>query len=752
MTFLVMLVMLMTYVMYIDSGQYIRQEMTRMGYGDLTAWVDSENGDDFQKLAEQIQALPNVKNVQIQPLIYADYVINGTHSDSEGQLIAYNPQNYAYRFLTYKLNSYRKVDTIKPGEIYISPAMRSSFNIEIGDHISFSLSRESEKAVFTVKGYFEDPFMGSSMIDMKSFLISREDEASIRSQMENISDFSILARTGAMIHVEGDGNISAAKLSSQINEGTELSGSLKFIHTFSAIYSFMMILQNILIGFMGTFAGILLLITLIILGHSISGMILQDKRDLGILRMIGITPGRQRLLQMMQYLTGAGIGMAAAIIAMIPLIRILPFITVTATGLIFPVHVPVLFCAVISILLLLILSCFIWSRTKQISRISPMEAIQSSEGQSGKAIHGRIRRKSLEMDLAVRQIVSGRKRYRGLFLIAILLSVFVAVVGRMNLWLGYNGEGLMNAFSVADHDLGVKPLRAVDMQKIEQLIDSVSPIVSSYEVAMESVVLNGTEYTANALDDPNRFHILQGRTSSGADEIVITQMLAKEQQLKIGDEVTIWKAGKSGEYTITGIYECANQMGANLGMSREGYARIGDVNGYIWCHHYILEDGSSNTQIMKEIQKTFGAGIEVHTNSWSGLDGIVNMLHLMTASMAAVAALFILAVVQMTGRRFIQTEQSDIEICKSIGFTQTRLRAAFTFRFLFVTAAGAVLGTLLSGVFADPVISVFLRSFGIGEFHTSQLGISFVLSIFLIPSVFTLFTWMVTSKQITVKR
>ena len=29
------------------------------------------------------------------------------------------------------------------------------------------------------------------------------------------------------------------------------------------------------------------------------------------------------------------------------------------------------------------------------------------------------------------------------------------------------------------------------------------------------------------------------------------------------------------EYVITGIYQCANEMGANLGMSREGYLKIG---------------------------------------------------------------------------------------------------------------------------------------------------------------------------------
>lgn len=65
------------------------------------------------------------------------------------------------------------VETVGQGEIYISPAMKSGFEIGIGDTIQFELTRKNEYIRFEVAGYFEDAFMGSSMIDMKSFLISR---------------------------------------------------------------------------------------------------------------------------------------------------------------------------------------------------------------------------------------------------------------------------------------------------------------------------------------------------------------------------------------------------------------------------------------------------------------------------------------------------------------------------------------------------------------------------------------------------
>ena len=43
----------------------------------------------------------------------------------------------------------------------------------------------------------------------------------------------------------------------------------------------------------------------------------------------------------------------------------------------------------------------------------------------------------------------------------------------------------MNTFSVADHDLGVQPFNAsVPMDEIERIINWYSPVIETYELAM----------------------------------------------------------------------------------------------------------------------------------------------------------------------------------------------------------------------------------------------------------------------------
>lgn len=59
-----------------------------------------------------------------------------------------------------------------------------------------------------------------------------------------------------------------------------------------------------------------------------------------------------------------------------------------------------------------------------------------------------------------------------------ILTVFLSVIGHMGAWLGPNGEGLMNSFNVAEHDLGVQPLnQTIPMDEIERVINWYSPVV-----------------------------------------------------------------------------------------------------------------------------------------------------------------------------------------------------------------------------------------------------------------------------------
>lgn len=721
--FFVSLALVAAITVSVNSGGYIRQEMERLGYGDLTAWVSGKA--DIYALATELESLSDVEDVGAQPLIFAGYTIAGIHSDNEGQLLAYNVGQYPYHILNDNLNGYTDTTVINPGEIYISPSLHSSYQVAIGDKIEFELSRNGGDKVFTVKGYFEDPFMGSSMIDMKSFLISEADYVSISETLSRTSDFDILGRNGAMLHIKQSSGSTQpiSALNSEINKHTSLGRHTEFVYSHSSIYGFMMILQNIFTGFLIAFAMILTLVSLIVMGHSISNAIEQEYKDMGILKTIGCTTGRLQLVQLLQYAVGILGGLLLGLLCAIPVINSAARLTITSTGVLMPSGIPYSFCALVLSAVACITGWFIFLKTMRISEIKPIRAINGivENGATRLKAKSIISQKWLSFHLAIRQLLSGKKRYFGSCVAAILLVFFASVVGRIETWLGPNGEGLMNAFSVAEHDLGVQPMSDVDMGEIERVIASYSTILDTYELAMESVRVNDVDYTANVISEPERFHLLSGNTCTEDNQIIITEFVAADLGVNIGDSVTVSKGSGSQSFTVTGIYECANEMGANIGMNRNGYARIADVNDYIWCYHYILEDGTVNDDIMEYLLTVYRVELHLHTNSWSGLDGIVNTMRFLTLFMYAIVAVFIFVVIALTGSKLLHAEQSDLAILKSIGLSSHRLRFSFAIRFGIVVAIGSVFGIIASCLLADPFITILLKLFGIGEFH-SVLG------------------------------
>ncbi|MDE6318771.1 MAG: ABC transporter permease, partial [Lachnospiraceae bacterium] len=296
-----------------------------------------------------------------------------------------------------------------------------------------------------------------------------------------------------------------------------------------------------------------------------------------------------------------------------------------------------------------------------------------------------------------------------------------------------------------NHDLGVQPFnRDVPMDEIERVIEWYSPIQETYELAMESVTVNGQEYEANVLNDTNWFHILRGRVCDG-DSILITDTVASELQLSIGDTVRVSANGRVESYRISGIYQCANGMGSNIGMSMEGYSRIGDITGYIWCYHYILENGNMRDFAMNYLQEHY-RGIDVHTNSWSGLNGIVFMMHVLIVVIYLIAAVFILVSVALISGKLLRAETGNMAVYKSMGLSTQRLRLSFALRFLIVVTAGTFGGILFSAVFADGMIRRLFRSFGIGDFHAGVGIMGTLLPFIVIPVLFFLFAWAFSAK------
>ncbi|MDE7300060.1 MAG: ABC transporter permease [Lachnospiraceae bacterium] len=746
--FLVALSLVSVLAVWRNSGQYVKNEMERLGFGTITAWVSGVS--EIDALTNEMNGLSGVEKTGIQSIIFSEYEVNGLESDSEGQLVTYQPEAYPYRIFSDELEGREKAAAgICPGEIYVSPSLSSMFGVEIGDEIHFLIARNGGRKAFTVKGWFEDPFMGSTMIGMKSFLICSEDHDEIAGIIKG-AGINALARDGYMVHIFKDpsGELSTAQLNAWLNRDTGLLQYAEFTHSDDAIYGFMMTLQNVFTGLLAAFVLILIFVSLAVTGHSISSSQEQDMTDTGILKTIGFTTKKLQKVRMLLYLTPVLTGMAAGAAGAIPAVSAVSRMTITTTGLLIPSGIPLTVCFPALLLVFGILAGFIWLKTAQIERITPIRAIRDTDGNAGMR-NGRrspVSQRGLCFWLALRQVISGKRRYSGAGLVAMLLVFFASLIGRIDSWLGADGKGLMDAFNPADLHIAAQPMGKATTEDVERTIEAYTNITDRYMLAMPGVSVEGTDYTANVITQPERFHILQGQTCREADEIVLTEFVAADLKVRIGDVVTVSAGAGSRGYRVSGIYQCANDMGANVGLSREGYQRIGQETANMWCIHYFIENADLQPQIMAALEDAYGGDVYLHENSWPGLYGILSAMELLMYFMYGIVVITIFVITALTGGKLLAMEQRDMGIYRSLGFTAARLRSSFALRFGMVSFAGALTGILCSALLTDMLVAALLRMFGISNFSSRLTAGNALLPMLAVIGAFTVFAWLVAGR------
>ena len=329
-------------VTVLAGNSYIRDEMERAGFGDLTVWVSDV--PDIEFLMESIREQEGVEAAEAQKLIFSEYKANGVESDSQGQMIPWMLSGSRYRFFQHNLSGYREApEEIGEQEVYVSPSMKSTMNLEPGDTITFPIARGGKTISLTVAGYYEDPFMGSSMIGMKGFLIAEKTYEEICSVIEE-TGMDALAGDGLMIHIQAEDGITVSEINRILVENTSLSMYTEFIHSADTMAGFMGILQNAFSAILAAFALALFGVAMGVMGHSISGLVEQEWKNLGILKTMGYTGGRLTGLLTIQYGAAMGGGVILGMLLAVPAAGLISRMTVTTTGVLIPVNFPVLPC------------------------------------------------------------------------------------------------------------------------------------------------------------------------------------------------------------------------------------------------------------------------------------------------------------------------------------------------------------------------------------------------------------------------
>lgn len=731
-----------------NSNVYEKERIEQAGYGDITYWLMGVT--DGEKLAEQVRKLDGVEKVEIQEIAAFDrYFISGGAVDIAGSihLLAWENTGANYHIYNEDMKSFVETpEELRDGEVYVSPAFCALYDVLAGDTLELAVSEGGKTEVFTVKGFFEDPVAGSAMMGMKQVLITENDMRKLARLIEEAGEEAQGQRLCAFhLFREEDSALSSGAFQKLLNAETDLAAVPGFSYSKDTIMGFMLILYDIFAGFLLVFVMVLLVVAMLIIGHSISSSIEQNYVDMGILKAVGYTRYDLRMVLLMQYLLVIVAGMIVGIPVSALVVKNINFLTVTMTGLLIPSAIPVGSSFLALGLILLVITGFVCMKTSKIGRITPIRAIRggAEDVYFKSRFMAPVRKGGLHFWLAYRQLISGKKQYVSACMVASLLVFFLSLIARMDVWLGPDGKGLMDSFSASRYDFGIKYSDGETEKEIEDIISDRAGIADSYQFVMNRASVGQIEYLMNIISEPEYFNLLKGRTCLYRNEIVVTQTVADELKLGIGDTVPVAFGGKESDFMISGIYQCANDMGENFGISKEGFAYYLETDNAeeSYYTYYLLQDNHKTDEILQFLEETYGDRIFIDVNTWSGVDVILLTLSVFMVFMYAVTIIFILVTVALTGSKILYKEKHDLGIYKSLGYESGKLRIAFALRFGIASAAGSVLGILLSAALTDTLASAILKVCGVSNFTSSLNPFQMVFPALIVSTLFLLFAW-----------
>ncbi len=729
-----------------NSNKSIEEELDYVNAGNITLFMKNKIITD--ELLEKVRKHELVKDVKVYETVCSeDNEFNGMR---DGNAWFMQKLRSGYKLLNEDLTAYEEeVPSLTSGEIYIPQGIRTKLGCDIGDTIKITTIAKNYE--FKVKGFIVEPVNGASVMGWKQVFVSDEDFDMLYNDAKEAETEDVSANISVIAIYKADTcEISDVKFARQLNLDTGIvdksTGSLAKEQTIHYTTLFPEVIGSILM----VFIILLAIVVLIVIGHSISTGIEMEYVNLGVLKSQGFTQGKIRIIYLFQYIMAQIIGAIVGIILSIPLTNILGDIYQPIMAVIIKNSMSLGKSILVIAAILLVSAIFIIFVTRKVSAISPMRAISGGKKDIyfDSRIKAPISKKGLSGTLAFRQFTANKRQYIGIILIVSILVFFMMTV--MLLGNVINSKKAMESMGAIYTELDVSFKEKVDdvtLEDIENTVEDYVEIEKSYYMNSVYMTIDGEKVYCNIYRDSESISgILDGREPRYDNEIVITDIIAEQMDLEIGDEVTVSYMDKQEEFIITGLYQSMSDTGICFAMLFKGSQKLGIEN--IYWGGYSLKDIEGNKQAAEALNEKYGDILTAEALDEEDMydETISIAIDAMKAVIYIFSIIFSLIVVHMVCSKTFLRERMDIGIYKAIGFTSGNLRMQFAVRFLIVAVIGAVAGTVLSLMFSAEFLGKVLRVMGISHFEVSYTPLTVILPIAIACICFFAFAYIASRK------
>ncbi len=673
-----------------------------------TGDVDEKALEDFAREDEAVEAWKVSTFLNLENGILT---LNGKSLSDSTQDNGVCVQSKQFDFL---LSMENTLPEVNQGEVYVPVCYMQQYDLHTGEIM------EIGDRQFTIGGFLRDSQMNAMMASSKRFLVHETDFLDLAAMGQAEALIGFLLKDGE------DPDAFARRY-----EAAGLPGNGPAI-TYPLIRMMNTLSDGLMILILGLIAVATLVISLLCVRFILLAGMEKDRREIGMLKAIGVGSRQIRFLYFAKFLGLAGAGLVLGLLGAFALQKPLFRQIQELYGR--PENVAgMYFGAVVSALAVLGVQLFsLWRLLKGTEKLSPVKSLQGIPEEKKKGT---------------------RKQY--VFIGAVTaVSLFLMLLPQ-NLYSTISSPKFVGYMGIGEGQLRLDVRQTQDIQgktgKIREDLGKdgeVARFVSLQTVSCPVQTLNGESGSLTLeLGDHRVFPVryASGHAPEAEGELALSVLNAQQWNLGLGDVVTL-KAGAIWKpYTVCGIYSDIT----NGGKTAKAFSLPGEQE-VMWSIFYItLQEGVSEESWIAQHQRAWeeqnGGGIKLISigEYVRGTYGQTISQIRQAAKLTFLVAVIILWLVTVLFLRLvIQQQRYEISLRKALGFSSGEIERLYEKKSMAAVLCGIGAGLLVGLPAGNLVAKTILANMG-------AAGFSFLLDVrrvfLILPGEVLLVGWLAVS-------
>ncbi|MDF2541106.1 MAG: hypothetical protein K0S47_824 [Herbinix sp.] len=684
---------------------------------DLIA-VASDNETISDRINTWAQSSDIIQNYNSEEMLFIDE--KGIHTregvklkETTTMTLATMPKDYNMVF-----DQEGETFTIGDLEAAVPVYIQKKLNLKTGDFIT--INQEGYSKEFKVTKIFKDALLGGELMGMKRIILSETDYHEYKKRIAKEKYINIWNFT----------KTNASKTAELEREFSRLSIPSYSVMTQAVVHT-VYIMDMILAILMMIVSIFLIIISFLILRFTIVFTVMEDYKQIGVMKAIGLKNSKIRNIYTVKYLAMSIIAGIIGFLCSIPISGVLKsniseYILLQESSLTF-------FLSLISVIVVIgitILFCNL--STGKIKKISAIDAIR--QGNTGERFKNTrkiklYRRKKIHtpLFLAISDLVSDFKKFIILIITYILGTAIIIipnnVISTLSTEEAITMFGLIKSdFYVDETMLGGKAFALDKMKELSEDFqkEGINTTLRADLNAMIKVYAEDEAESKNLLSvqgvgiNAKEYEYIKGDPPVLENEIAVTEIVAQFLDVTIGDSIHCIVNETPGEFIITALFQSMNNLGNSVRFADSFNGLNNDTSSITISG--ILKGSKKEKERQIETLKTIFPELEIKSCS----EYTETILGSITQQIASIKNL-ILAIVlginflitTLLLRMLLSKELPEIAILKSLGFGSFHIKLWQIYRIGLVLLLSIILGTILANTTGNFLTGGIFRIMGV---------------------------------------